>query len=123
MVIQTKCTNQPTGKKAMSDTYVERTQGYVRRLGERHEPNAIASMLKISPGTLQNLWRGRLKSIPVDLYMRLCDMVAAELRREIGHLEHEIALVTASAGRRSDSEIPKMVSQVEALRELLEARK
>lgn len=123
MVIHQKCTNQPTGKKAMSETYVVRSQWYVKRLGERHEPSAIASMLKISPGTLQNLWRGRLKSIPVDLYMRLCDVMAAELRREIGHLEHEIALVSAGASRHSDGEISAMVAQVAALKRTLEARK
>lgn len=107
----------------MSDTYVERTQGLVRSLGHRHEPRAIASMLRISPGTLQNLWRGRLKSIPVDLYMRLCDVVAAELRREIGHLENELSNISQSTMGARNSEMEAMVSQVAGLKKLLETRK
>ena len=110
-------------KKVMSDTYVERSQGYVRTLGRRHEPTAIAHMLKISPGTFQNLWRGRLKSIPVDLYMRLCDAVAADLRREIGHLEHELSSIASGVGHASDGEMAKMATQIEALKRTLEARK
>lgn len=106
----------------MTDTYVERSQRYVRTLGKRHEPSAIARMLRIEAGTLQNLWRGRLKSIPVDLYNRLCDAVAAELRREIGHLENELSIIASTTARYSDREISEMVSLLARLKDHLGAR-
>lgn len=121
MISQDPRTNQPT-VRPMSDTYVEQSKGYVRLLGKRHEPNAIARILKISPGTVANLWRGRLKAIPVDIYMRLCEAVSNELKAEIGRLEHELALVEASAPGASAGEMAAMVSQIEGMKRLLKER-
>ena len=121
MVIQVPRTTA-SKDKAMSDTYVDQSKVYVRLLNRWYEPNAIARVLKVSSGTLQNLWRGRLKTIPVDIYMRLCEAVSKELRAEIGRLELELAMAEARAPRTSAREMATMVSQIEAMKTLLKER-
>lgn len=106
----------------MTDTYVLESKRHVRRLGEIYGTTMLADKLRVSSGTLQNIWRGRLKSISVDLYMRICDTVAAELRREIGHLEHELSVIAKSTRRYSDSEVAKMAKEIARLKALLEDR-
>lgn len=106
----------------MSDTYVDQSKDYVRLLGRRHAPEALARMLNLSPGALQNLWRGRIKSISVDVYARICEAVASELKKEIGRLEHDLALVVARSPGARDGEMAAVAAQIEAMKNLLKER-
>ena len=57
---------------------------------------AVASRLRVSPGTLENLRRGRLKEIGIGLYEKLRLATIHEAEREIKKLEH-VAFLARSA--------------------------
>lgn len=71
---------------------------------------AAARRAGVSPGTLEKLRKGRLKSVAVHLYGRLCDALVRALTEEKTRLEHELALAR-SASRRVD---PRALRQAEA---------
>lgn len=120
-VIQLTRLIQPN-EKIMSVAFVEQSQGLVRMLAKKHPEGAIASKLRITIGTLQNLKRGRLKSIPVELWARLTSIVASELRAEITRLEVQLALVDESHNRIGDGEMAQMAEQLEKMKTLLRER-
>lgn len=125
MVIHQSGTTKPrNGEKVMTDTcYVSESKRRVRKLAEVYDVETLTRRLEISPGAFQNLWRGRLKTISVDLYMRLCDAAEAEMRREIGHLHHEITVIAKTTRRHSRSKMETMAAQLKAMKKTLEDSK
>lgn len=65
-----------------------------RRLGVRITTarDSVARRLKIAPGTLENIRRFRIKTIPNWLMARIRTEFVAVLQTEIRRLEHEIHL-------------------------------
>lgn len=55
----------------------------------------VARRLRVVPGTLENIVRGRLKDIGHELAERLRGAIANELLREISRLERELELARA----------------------------
>lgn len=96
-----------------------------RRLGvDRDAARArLASRLKQSPGTLENLNRGRLKRFCSGLVDGLRDEFIRAAEREIGQLTNE--LERARAGR-SDADLRdagEIETHLQALREIVNRRK
>ena len=50
----------------------------------------IARQTSIAPGTLENIRKGRLKTIAVDVYDRLRASVIRKLESELQHVQHEL---------------------------------
>lgn len=109
-------------EKIMSTAFVEQSQDLLRVLGRQNTEGVIARKLRITTGTLQNIKRGRLKSIPVDLWARLNNAVAKELRAEIGRLEATLAVVDQSARRLGYGEMAAMAAEIERMKRLLKER-
>ncbi len=103
----------------LASDYVERSRDYVRVLERRHEAPSLARKIKIGLGTLQNLRRGRLKSIPVEIYERLRAAVTRELEHEIARLEAELSMVRQSTMDPRGLEIVEVETHLAAARKAL----
>jgi hypothetical protein len=99
--------------------FVERSRGFVRLLERRHDAPAVARKVKVGLGTLQNLRRGRLKSIPVDVYERLRAAVTRELEHEIKRLEAELVVARQGAVDPRSDEVGEVEAHLQAAREAL----
>lgn len=120
-IIQSSRLNQPD-ERIMNAAYVEQSQDLIKVLARQNSEGVIARKLRITVGTLQNIKRGRLKSIPVDLWARLNNAVAKELRAEIGRLEATLAVVDESTRRIGDGEMAAVAAQIERMKLLLKER-
>ena len=89
---------------------------------EKEAREIIARRAGLSPGTLENLRNGRLKTIAADAYSRIRGLVVRELEAEILRLEHELAIARKTALRPDDDEIFKAAAQLAAARELIGRR-
>lgn len=82
--------------------YLDRASGWARFLEDREaartgQPvktarSAVSRRLAMSPGTLENLRKNRLKAIAAHWYERLRAGVIAELEAELRHVEHDLAI-------------------------------
>lgn len=81
-----------------------------RGLSAADARTAAARRAGVSPGTIEKLRKGRLKSVAVHLYGRLCDALVRALNEEKSRLEHELARVRGA----SLSVDPHVVRQAEA---------
>lgn len=78
----------------------------------------VARHLGVSPGTLENLRRGRIKDVRAGLLERLRTAVVRELETEIGRLNHELEMARAGCRGASADEIASMVAETDRLRAL-----
>jgi ribosomal protein L29 len=99
-----------------------------QREGERYGGDlkkvrpAVARRIGVSPGTLENLRKGRLKAVAAHVYARLWEAIDNELRTELRHLESELA---AHATRRLDvnpDEAAAIVADIARIRTALTRR-
>ena len=116
----------PWSKATMSaTTYIDRAREWGDRLEKRERAKTglplnearkrVAHRLGASPGTLENLHRGRLKNIAAHFYDRMRWLVINELQAEVAAHEHEIeVLLRAGVGPRED----EMSAAVAGLREI-----
>lgn len=82
--------------------YVDRARGWAKRLEDAEAARsgmpvadarkAVARRLAMSPGTLENLRKGRLKAVAAHWYDTLRAGVIRELESELRHVQHEIAV-------------------------------
>lgn len=72
--------------------------GEASRLGVRLSQArlSVARQTSIAPGTLENLRKGRLKTIAVDVYERLQAGVIRKLESELLHVQHELQVARQS---------------------------
>lgn len=113
-------------------SYVEHFSRWTRELEEREASRSgvtipvarkiVARRLRVSPGTLENLVRGRLKEIGYLLGERLKGVVANELCREIARLEDELRVVRAGLSDAGCDEIAAAEHALEEARRLLGSR-
>jgi hypothetical protein len=83
----------------------------------------LAARLQEAPGTLENLFRGRLKGIPAALYEKARLEFIRAVEREIGRLQNELAIARAG---RSDADLRDaraIEAHIAALREIVDRRK
>lgn len=110
-------------------TDVELAQRFARQL-EEGEAKAVGSSIQgarkrvaqrisASPGFLENLRRGRIKTIPSYLMQKIREAMIAELQNEIARCEHEINLARQTGARNSDDEILAAAAQVAAAKKIL----
>jgi len=110
------------------DHYLDSARGWAARLEALEMARgrtrisarqAIAGKAKISPGTLENLMNGRLKSVAACVFDRLAAAVTREIRHEIESLEHELEMARASSLRDRDGTISQVVADLEKLRAVI----
>ena len=80
----------------------------------------VASRLKTSPGTLENIRRFRSKVIPNWLMERIRAEFVAVLQNEIQGLEHEVHLARQIGSNYRDDTLASAEAQLAAAREILE---
>lgn len=108
------------------------TQNYAARVRELEQreaarssttiPNArraIARRLKVSPGTLESLIRGRLKGLREEIAHRLRGLVIHELEAEIERLEHELSIARTIGTYADADQIDAAHAALEQARKLL----
>lgn len=95
-----------------------------RRVGCRDMArDRVADCLGCAPGTLENAARGRLKRIEHWLVMGLRALVARELEREIGALEHELMVLRAGAADPRGAALGEVAAHLDAARKAMEGLK
>lgn len=94
-----------------------------KRLGVRVSEARIslASRLRTSPGTLENIRRLRTKIVPNWLMARIKAEFVSVLQQEIARLEYEITIAKQVGAHHSDSALQEAETQVVAAREILRA--
>src|SRR3990167_4016477 len=94
----------PSARISMSAVaYVERARSWARTLEDRERQGgaftltdareAVSHRTGVSPGTLENLRKNRLKAIAAHVYDSLRAGVIRALEAELRHLEHEITIL------------------------------
>ena len=120
------------GRNMNALTDVETAQRYARQIEDR-EARALgvgamqarkntARRIGASPGFLENLRRGRIKSIPSYLMQKIREAMIDELQEEIRRCQHEIDLAKQTGARNSDDEILAAQAQVEAAKKILSGK-
>lgn len=83
--------------------------------------SAVARRLGAAPGTLENLRRLRLKSVPSWLMARIRAEFIAVLQSEVRRLEHDISIHIQAGFDHRDDDLAKAQAQVMAAKEILTA--
>lgn len=79
----------------------------------------VARRLGASPGTLENLRRGRLKIVPNWLMARIRSEFVAVLQNEVRRLEHEISIARQAGLCHRDDVLAKAETQLGEARKIL----
>lgn len=91
-----------------------------RRTGNRITAREqVARSIGVSPGTVENLQRGRLKTIAGWLRDALRARVIRELEAEIARLQHEIAVLRQSGVDPRSDEMAAVRADLSAVLEVL----
>jgi len=80
---------------------------------------ALASKIGAMPGTLENLARGRLKSLDGFIRRRAEQLLLKEIEREIAALTHELASLRQSGADPRLSTVAEVESALEEARKLM----
>lgn len=110
-------------------SFVDQAGAWGRRLEDREADRlgmtvrearaVVARRSGVAPGTLENLRKGRLKSVGAHVYARLRAAVIRELEAEHAALEHELQLLRAAGSDPRENEIAAVVASREAVRSAL----
>lgn len=100
--------------KALEDEEVERAGV---RLAEARV--IVARRTSIAPGTLENLRKGRLKTIAVDVYDRLRASVIRKLESELQHVQFELQIARQTGLDPSSGDFQSALASEARLREAL----
>lgn len=98
---------------------IERSKG-VDRLTSRQ---AVARRIGIAPGTVENIARGRKKSVAGWIENKIKRAVAHAIEQEMRALEAELALVRASGIELRDDEMAAAQAAVDQARAILRRAK
>jgi transcriptional regulator with XRE-family HTH domain len=79
----------------------------------------VARREGVSPGTLENLRRGRLKTIATHWYERLRGALIRELMMEVRRLEHEITILNQTGVDPRSDEVASVVADLARVRQAL----
>jgi transposase-like protein len=80
---------------------------------------AVARRLKIPPGTLENLRRGRSKGVRIWIYETLRAAMVRELEQEQRRLDHELEILRQMGGGAVSGSIGEMEKHLEAVKGLI----
>lgn len=79
----------------------------------------VARRTGIAEGTLYSLARRRLKSVSSELLRRLGNGLAAELRAELGRIEHELQIHTQIGTHIDSGEVLSLLASRQKIRKAL----
>ena len=86
--------------------------------------NAVARRIKVAPGTLENLRRGRTKGIRAWIFEALRAELVRELEQEQRRLAHELEILRQGGGGAVSGSIGEIQKHLEAVKDLIvEGRK
>jgi hypothetical protein len=92
-----------------------------QRMPVRKARGIVARRLGAAPGTLENLRRFRLKSIPHWLMARIRSEFVAVLQSEVRRLEHEISIHIQAGSDHRGNDLAKAQAQIVAAKKILNA--
>ncbi|WP_330084338.1 hypothetical protein [Methylocystis iwaonis] len=94
-------------------------------LGVRREEARplLAARMQEAPGTLENLFRGRLKGLPATLYEKARREYIRAAEREIRKLENDLAIARAGHSDADFIDACEIEAHLTALRAIVERRK
>lgn len=81
----------------------------------------LARDIGITPGTIENLLRKRIKAISTNVYRRIVAAADRELLAEIGRLQHERTILAAKAGDADRRDLQQVDAHLQAARSALGA--
>lgn len=124
------CTNIMRGMMTLtSDAFLSRAQIWAKRLEDREAArrgapvadvrDAVARKIGISPGTLENLRNGRLKSVAAHIFASIRECVVHELTSEVLALEHELQMARACGLDPRGDEVAAVDAAIATALELL----
>lgn len=126
---------RPKGMEKMSiaETIETRTRDWLafaeaseaRLLGVRRGEarTLLAARMQEAPGTLENLFRGRLKGVPAALYEKGRREYIRALEREIGKLENELVIARAGHSDADLIDAGEIETHLSALRAIVDRRR
>ena len=76
---------------------------------------AVARRLGVSPGTVENIRRGRTKGVRAWIADRVANAVIREIEAEIRGLSHELQIARQCGGRTGEGEINEIQADIAAL--------
>ena len=76
---------------------------------------AVARRLGVSPGTVENIRRGRTKGVRAWIADRVANAVIREIENEIRGLSHELQCARQCGARAGESQIHEIQADFEAL--------
>lgn len=119
----------PRNEDMSSQVFTDRARHWSKWLEaserRRHGRSQIDARLRLAtragttPGTLENLRKGRLKDVGTALYERLRRLMIDELRAEAAAHEHEIALLLELGQHVGDREIEEAQTSLRQIRAVL----
>lgn len=113
-----------TSDVEMANAFVARIEAIEagrRSVSQRRAREDLAARLKTNPGTLENMRRLRLKSIPHWLMTRIRAEFINVLQSEVARLEHEIAISRQIGTDHRDDDLAKAEAQISAAKAILRA--
>jgi hypothetical protein len=112
-----------------SVAYLDRAERWARIMEDREAARSgqpiklarktVSRRVGVSPGTLENLRKGRLKAIAAHWYDNLRAGVIAELETELRHVEHEIQIARQSGLDPASGEAHALLASEARIREAL----
>lgn len=109
--------------------YVDRARGWARLLEDREAAStgeplararmAVARRIAVTPGTLENLRKNRLKTIAVHLYDQLRGGVIRALEAELRHVQHELQIAHQAGLDPRGGEVTALVASHARIRDAL----
>ena len=94
---------------------LERSRGSTRDIACRQ----VANKLRVGPGTVERLLRGRAKRLDARLFVNLTSLLSAELRAEVGRLLNELQNVQQRGYAVDKNEVAEVEACLEKASEIL----
>ena len=79
----------------------------------------VARHTGVAPGTLENLRKHRLKTIPAHVYESLRGGVIRALEAELSHLEHELSILRQTGAHPGSDATASVLADIQAVRSAL----
>ena len=109
--------------------YVEQARGWAKTLEDRARHDgapsltdariAVSRRTGVSPGTLENLRKNRLKAIAAHVYDSLRGGVIRALEAELRHLEHELTILRQTGVDPRSNATAAVTSDIQKVRSAL----
>ena len=109
--------------------YVERARGWARALEDRARHDGAPTLEEarttvsrhtgVSPGTLENLRKNRLKAVSAHVYESLRRGVIRALEAELRHLEHQLHILRQTGAHPASDATSEVLANIALVRAAL----